>query len=279
MNEGDMYSVISHTKEEQRYEEIEQEIEQEPEIAPNGYTQVELAKAIRDKKYQLKTLDLDLRKAQLSLNESKEMLSDGVVRANRNGVVRKVGDVSNPPQDGSAFLEVAGGQGTYVQGTVSELMLDQLKTGDTISGYSWTSGNTVTATINNIDTVPASGNNYYNGSGNPNVSYYGFEAYVEDSASLQLGEYLELTLNTDAADTTNSIWLSKAYVRQDGNKYYVFKDDHGKLKKQYVTIGKIVWGDTIEIKDGLSDTDYIAFAYSKNAKEGIKTKNSSQEAL
>ena len=157
--------------------------------------------------------------------------------------------------------------------------IDQLKTGDTISGYSWTSGNTVTATIDNIDTVPASGNNYYNGSGNPNVSYYGFEAYVEDSASLQLGEYLELTLNTDAADTTNSIWLSKAYVRQDGNKYYVFKDDHGKLKKQYVTIGKIVWGDTIEIKDGLSDTDYIAFAYSKNAKEGIKTKNSSQEAL
>ena len=88
-----------------------------------------------------------------------------------------------------------------------------------------------------------------------------------------------MTLNTDAADTTSSIWLSKAYVRQDGSKYYVFKDDHGKLKKQYVTIGKIVWGDTIEIKDGLSDTDYIAFAYSKNAKEGIKTKNSSQEAL
>ncbi len=279
MNEGDMYSVISHTKEEQRYEEIEQEIEQEPEFDPNGYTQVELAKAIRDKKYQLKTLDLDLRKAQLSLNESKQLLSDGIVRAKRNGVVRKVGDVSNPPQDGSAFLEVAGGQGTYIQGTVSELMLDQIKTGDTISGYSWTSGNTITATIDSIDTVPASGNNYYNGSGNPNVSYYGFEAYVEDSTSLQLGEYLELTLSTDAADTTSSIWLSKAYVRQDGNKYYVFKDDHGKLKKQYVTIGKIVWGDTIEIKDGLSDTDYIAFAYSKNAKEGIKTKNSSQEAL
>ena len=193
--------------------------------------------------------------------------------------MRKVGDVSNPPQDGSAFLEVAGGQGTYIQGTVSELMLDQIKTGDTISGYSWTSGNTITATIDSIDTVPASGNNYYNGSGNPNVSYYGFEAYVEDSTSLQLGEYLELTLSTDAADTTSSIWLSKAYVRQDGSKYYVFKDDHGKLKKQYVTIGKIVWGDTIEIKDGLSDTDYIAFAYSKNAKEGIKTKNSSQEAL
>lgn len=31
-----------------------------------------------------------------------------------------------------------------------------------------------------------------------------------------------------------------------------------------------------EIKDGLSDTDYIAFAYSKNAKEGVKTQKSSE---
>ena len=48
------------------------------------------------------------------------------------------------------------------------------------------------------------------------------------------------------------------------------------MKKQYVTVGKIVWGDTMEIKDGLSDTDYIAFAYSKNAKEGVKTQKSSE---
>lgn len=47
-------------------------------------------------------------------------------------------------------------------------------------------------------------------------------------------------------------------------------------KKQYVTVGKIVWGDTMEIKDGLSDTDYIAFAYIKNAKEGVKTQKSSE---
>ena len=45
-----------------------------------------------------------------------------------------------------------------------------------------------------------------------------------------------------------------------------------------MTVGKIVWGDTMEIKDGLSDTDYIAFAYSKNAKEGVKTQKSSEAA-
>ena len=269
MNEGDMYSVISHTKEEQKYVEVEQKPSQD---ISSGYTEIELAKAIRDKKQALKTLDLDLRKAKLSLSENKALLNDGIVRAKRSGIVRNIKDLSNPIQDGSAFLEVATGQGTYIKGSISELMLNQIKVGDTISAYCWTSGETFDAKIQSIDTVPSSNSNY-NGSGNPNVSYYGFEAYAKDASKIQAGEYLELTFNL-SSDTTSSIWLSKAYVKQEGNKYYVLKDVHGKLKKQYVTVGKIVWGDTMEIKDGLSDTDYIAFAYSKNAKEGVKTQKS-----
>lgn len=271
MNEGDMYSVISHTKEEQKYVEVEQKPSQD---ISSGYTEIELAKAIRDKKQELKTLDLDLRKAKLSLSENKALLNDGIVRAKRSGIVRNIKDLSNPIQDGSAFLEVATGQGTYIKGSISELMLNQIKVGDTISAYCWTSGETFDAKIQSIDTVPSSNSNY-NGLGNPNVSYYGFEAYAKDASKIQAGEYLELTFNL-SSDTTSSIWLSKAYVKQEGNKYYVLKDVHGKLKKQYVTVGKIVWGDTMEIKDGLSDTDYIAFAYSKNAKEGVKTQKSSE---
>ena len=271
MNEGDMYSVISHTKEEQKYVEVEQKPSQD---ISSGYTEIELAKAIRDKKQELKTLDLDLRKAKLSLSENKALLNDGIVRAKRSGIVRNIKDLSNPIQDGSAFLEVATGQGTYIKGSISELMLNQIKVGDTISAYCWTSGETFDAKIQSIDTVPSSNSNY-NGSGNPNVSYYGFEAYAKDASKIQAGEYLELTFNL-SSDTTSSIWLAKAYVKQEGNKYYVLKDVHGKLKKQYVTVGKIVWGDTMEIKDGLSDTDYIAFAYSKNAKEGVKTQKSSE---
>ena len=271
MNEGDMYSMISHTKEEQKYVEVEQKPSQD---LSSGYTEIELAKAIRDKKQELKTLDLGLKKAQLSLSENKALLNDGVIRAKRSGIVRNIKKTSDSLQDGNTFLEVAGGQGTYIKGSISELMLNQIKVGDTISAYCWTSGETFDAKIQSIDTVPSSNSNY-NGSGNPNVSYYEFEAYAKDASKIQAGEYLELTFNS-AGDTTSSIWLSKACVKQEGNKYYVLKDVHGKLKKQYVTVGKIVWGDTMEIKDGLSDTDYIAFAYSKNAKEGVKTQKSSE---
>ncbi len=272
-NEGDTYSLVTHSKEEQKYEEIQEDTEEitEDVTDQSGYSEVELAKAIRDKKQELKTLDLNLRKAQLSLKENKDLLTDGVVRAKRNGVVRKVGDLNNPPTDGSAFIEVSSGNGSYIEGTISELLLDTIKVGDEISAYSWTNGSACAATISSIDTIPTN-SNYYNGSGNPNASYYSFEAYVEDSSTLTNGDYLEVTLNTNTTDSS-SIWLSKAYVKQDGKKYYVMKEENGKLTKQYVTVKSIVWGDTVEITDGISETDYIAFAYSKNAKEGTKTKN------
>lgn len=113
MNEGDMYSVISHTKEEQKYVEVEQKPSQD---LSSGYTEIELAKAIRDKKQELKTLDLGLKKAQLSLSENKALLNDGVIRAKRSGIVRNIKKTSDSLQDGNTFLEVAGGQGTYIKG-------------------------------------------------------------------------------------------------------------------------------------------------------------------
>ena len=66
----------------------------------------------------MKTLDLDLRKAKLSLSENKALLNDGIVRAKRSGIVRNIKDLSNPIQDGSAFLEVATSQGTYIKGNI-----------------------------------------------------------------------------------------------------------------------------------------------------------------
>ncbi len=273
MEDGESISLMTFSRQQQEYIEspIENTTEEEEAEPISGYTEIELAKAIRDKKYELCTLDLDLRKAQLTLQENQALLSDGIVRAKKRGTVQLCNDINNPPQDGSAMLTVMSGNGYTIIGSVSELLLNTVKIGDTITAYSWTSGTSCQATIESINTYPST-NNAYNGTGNPNVSYYDFTAYVNDDTNLNPGEYLELTLDS-SQDTSNSIWLSKAYVKNEGNSYYVFKDDNGKLIKQPVKVGRIVWGDTMEITDGLTDTDYIAFAYSKNAKQGTKTKN------
>ena len=51
----------------------------------------------------------------------------------------------------------------------------------------------------------------------------------------------------------------------------MYKDNNGKLEKQDVVTGSILWGSYIEIKSGLTLDDYVAFPYGKNVKEGTAT--------
>ena len=53
---------------------------------------------------------------------------------------------------------------------------------------------------------------------------------------------------------------------------YVPKDVNGKLAKQYVKTGKTYWGTMVEILEGVTLEDYLAFPYGDGAKEGAKTK-------
>ena len=57
-----------------------------------------------------------------------------------------------------------------------------------------------------------SGNSW--GEGNPNVSYYQYTAYMEDSSALKNGEYVDLAIQTNQSET-GGIYLDKAYVRQE----------------------------------------------------------------
>lgn len=72
------------------------------------------------------------------------------------------------------------------------------------------------------------------------------------------------------------MYIPKVYVRDEDGKHYVMKDDGGKLKKQYIKVGKTVYGSLVEIKGGITSDDKICFPYGKNIKEGTKTKDTDQ---
>ena len=57
---------------------------------------------------------------------------------------------------------------------------------------------------------------------------------------------------------------------EDGKSYVLKAGEDGRLVKQYVQTGKILYGSSVEIKSGLSEQDRIAFPYGKTAKEGAK---------
>ena len=56
-------------------------------------------------------------------------------------------------------------------------------------------------------------------------------------------------------------------------------DENNRLKKQYVVIGRTVYGSAVEIKSGLTEDDRIAFPYGKNAVEGAAVTDSQDAFL
>lgn len=236
------------------------------------YTADELRKEIAEKENEIKKLNVDKKKSDIELQKLKKEQESASVLATINGVIKTAGDPENPPMDGSAFVEVTGAEGMYIEGTISELMLDQIEVGQEISANSWTNGQVYMATITEISEYPSEGNGGYYGEGNPNVSYYTFLAYIDNPEGLNNGDYLELSITPTAnQEETNSLFIDKAYVREENGRYYVLKAGaEDRLEKHYIQTGRTVYGSAIEIKSGLAETDRIAFPYGKTAKEGIK---------
>ena len=242
----------------------------EPEVEPEGMTASELVRAIHAKESEVREYDIDVRRKQLELSELQTQLADGVVYAKRSGVIKGLKDMNNVPTDGTPFLTVAGGTGTEVKGSISELLLTTIQKGTKVSVTSYETGSIYEAVVTHIDNFPTnSGEGFYGG--NPNVSMYGFTAYIEKGDDLKQGTYLALSIQQENMDTS-SIYLSNAFIRDEHGQKYVMKDVDGKLVKTYIKTGKVYFNMSTEVLSGLADTDYIAFPYGDGAIEGTRTK-------
>ena len=194
-----------------------------------------------------------------------------MVKASINGIVNGVADKDDPPS-GEPFLTVAGSEGLYVSGSLSELQLEEIQVGQKVYANSWESGQNFEAEITEISSYPLESSNAW-GEGNPNVSFYPYTAYIEDTEGLRNGEYVDLTMA--ASQESDGIYLDKAYVREeDGRKYVLKADENDRLVKQYIQTGRTIWGQAVEILSGLTLEDRIAFPYGKTAKEGVKVAES-----
>ena len=133
----------------------------------------------------------------------------------------------------------------------------------------WNTGMTYTGTIQSVGDFPTS-NDYWSGIGNPNVSYYPFTVFIDESADLQEGSYVNVSFST--ATTQQGIYLENPFLRTEQGKSYVYvRGEDGKLEQRFVTTGKALWGSYTEVLDGLTPEDYIAFPYGKNVVVGADT--------
>nr|WP_296194465.1 biotin/lipoyl-binding protein [uncultured Anaerobutyricum sp.] len=248
----------------------------------NSYTAAELKEAISDKEDEIAQAKEDLHEAQISYNEAKSEVDKATVKAKLAGTVTTSCNKGTIPTDGSAAIVVKAADGMYVKTSISEMELDNVKVGGTIKCVSSDTGDEYTAEIKEISDFPTADASDDGGTSNPNSSYYPVVAFIKKADGLSPGGSVEVSYTSKSMGTANenAIYLQKAYIRTEDKKSYVYIRDKKtkRLKKQYITVGKTMSGQYMEVVSGLTEDDNIAFPYGKNLREGVKTKISEDDS-
>ena len=223
--------------------------------------------AIKIQQTKVDSLKLDIRESKINIEKLEKKVKKQTIYSKLDGTVAKVGDAATGSSSGSYFMTVKSKEGFYVKGTVSELMLDEVKEGTKLQCSCYNGD--FEADVIDVSEYPVSGD--YTGSGNPNVSYYTYLATIPDK-SVKVSEDDWLTVTLQGTSQQNGIVLDKAFVRSENGVSYVYKDDNGILKKQILKVGgNVNGGYSVLVTGGITRDDRIAFPYGDTVKEGAVT--------
>lgn len=252
-------------------------------LLPEGgtYTKEELAEAVQRQEERLADLRLDLKQSELKIRSTEKAVEEGAVLAKISGVVKKSGDPSNPPGDGSAFLQVASTEGMYIRGGVSELLLDQIREGDLVNVSAGQSGTCCQAEIREISPYPDESGMFSGIYGAASASMYPFIAYVEEGGGTLISqEWVQMdAAGSGMEQPSDALYLWKAFIlEEEGRQYVYLRDEKGKLRKREITTGRRS-GEGYEVLSGVSWEDWLAFPYGKEVRNGAATREGAMSEL
>ncbi len=248
-----------------------------PSYSGPQYTASEIAYMKAQKQKEITELELQVKVEKVKYEKLKLEMSSGIITAELDGVVKTIADQDEARINGTPFMVVSGGGGYYIEGSLSELELDSIEIGQTVTVISWMNYNEIEAEIVEISEYPST-NGYNWTNGNQNVSFYPFTVFVNEDAALQVGEYVSIQYTP--AQNSSGIFLENPFVLSEGSKSYVYvKDENGLLEKREVSTGRYLWSSYVEILSGLTMDDYVAFPYGKTVKEGAPAVEAGLDAL
>ena len=241
--------------------------EPEEEYYVPTYTWAEIQQMKAEKDKEIVDLELKVKVETVKYEKLQLEMTTGLITATVDGVVKTLIPEEEALLSGMPMCVVSGGGGYYIEGTLTELELESVKVGQSVTVMSYMSNYAeMQGTIIEISEYPNL-NGYSWNNGNTNVSYYPFTVFIDDSASLMDGEYV--TIQYSPASEDHGLYLENPFILKEGSKSYVFLEgEDGKLEKREVVTGKTLWSSYTQILSGLSLEDQIAFPYGKDVKEG-----------
>ena len=238
---------------------------------------------------QIQSMQVDLKEAELNLQaKEKEVAQSESVLANADVKSPVTGRVTTISESGTdtygnplPYITIQQAGSYRIKGTLSELQRGGIMEGSRMKICSRSDANAFwfgTVTLVDYES-PSQGNqnDMMIGGGNMDTmtasSKYPFYVELDSIDGLLLGQhvYLEVDLGEEGTPAGPSISGAFLCYNEDGTAY-VWAERSGKLEKRAVVAGEMNFmRDTVEILEGLTEDDYIAFPDPELCVEGAST--------
>jgi len=237
---------------------------------------------------QIQSMEVDLKEAELNLTAKEKEVAQNEAMLENVAVVSPVtGRITGINENGYdnygnplAYITIQQAGSFRIKGTLGELQRGGIMEGSRMKIVSRTDENVFwygTVTLVDYES-PSQGNEndiYIGGNVDSmsSSSKYPFYVELESSDGLLLGQHVYLELDTGEEEQVSGVSISSAFIcyDEDGSTY-VWAERGGKLEKRSVVTGEYNFMlDTLEILEGLTEEDYIAFPDAEMCVEGAPT--------
>ena len=239
---------------------------------------------------QIQSLQIDLKEAELNLEaKEKAVAQTEAMLVNATVVAPVTGRITGVNENGYdnygnplAYITIQQAGSFRIKATLGELQRGGIMEGSRMKIVSRTDENQVwygTVTLVDYESAAQGNENdmYYGGMMDPMSSSTKYPFYVEldSSEGLLLGQHVYLELDNGEEEAAG-LSIGAAFVCYDENgNTYVWAEKNGKLEVRPVTVGEYNYMmDTVEILEGLTEEDYIAFPDETVCAEGAPTTRS-----
>lgn len=235
---------------------------------------------IQSTQVDLKEAELNVKAKETEVKKSEDLLANATVVSPVKGRVQSISE-SGTDNYGNpvAYITIQQAGSYRVKGTLGELQRGGITEGSRMKLVSRTNEDVFwTGTVTLVDYEnPSQGTNYdmYYGSSPDEMtssSKYPFYVELDSTEGLILGQHVYMELEVGEGETSGPSISSAFFCFEEDGSAYVWAEAHGKLEKRTVTLG--AFNDmlgTVEILEGLTQEDYIAFPDPELCQQGAPT--------
>lgn len=251
---------------------LERDIERVSELLAQSPSKAELAQLVAEQRQAIAQAKVDAKVADLDYRRKKAEVSDGTVRATCDGTITKVNE---EPEAGEPLVMLSAGGGFRIEASVAESERESLEPGQPVMITSYMSGAFCEGVVEFVGTQP---DGTAGGMGGFEQSTYPVVIRAAEDSGLVEGDYVEASL--DQAGDAMPDYLPSMFVRYENGEAYVYaRGADGRLERRPVKVGANLWGELVQIKEGLTEEDALAFPYGTDVREGAQVEEGSYEDL